>query len=86
MVLTGSVPATRTRHSTTVSACATTAPSLACCALRRRISPRFADEPVLRDVEGLDLALDERSGEFFGHSAAMKSIKRDARRLASHPF
>lgn len=31
----------------------------------------------------LDLALDERSGEFFGDSEDMKAIKSDARRLAS---
>ena len=30
----------------------------------------------------LELALDERTGEFFGEPAAMKAIKRDARRLA----
>jgi hypothetical protein len=31
----------------------------------------------------LDLALDERSGEFDGDAAAMKALKRDARRLAA---
>jgi hypothetical protein len=30
----------------------------------------------------LELALDERAGEFFGDEAAMKAIKRDARRIA----
>ncbi|MGA9580943.1 MAG: hypothetical protein WBR13_03105 [Allosphingosinicella sp.] len=34
-------------------------------------------------VAKLDLALDERSGEFFGDSAAMKAIKSDARRMAA---
>jgi hypothetical protein len=31
----------------------------------------------------LELALDERAGEFFGDEAAMKAIKRDARRIAA---
>jgi hypothetical protein len=31
----------------------------------------------------LDLALDERTVEFFGDAAAMKALKQDARRLAS---
>ena len=31
----------------------------------------------------LDLALDERSGEYFGDEAAMKALKQDARRLAA---
>jgi hypothetical protein len=31
----------------------------------------------------LELALDERAGEFFGDEAAMKAIKRDARRVAA---
>jgi hypothetical protein len=31
----------------------------------------------------LELALDERAGEFFGGAAEMKAIKRDARRLAA---
>jgi hypothetical protein len=31
----------------------------------------------------LELALDERAGEFFGNGAAMKAIKRDARRIAA---
>ena len=31
----------------------------------------------------LDLALDERSGEFFRDKAAMKALKRDARRLTA---
>ncbi|MEA2998849.1 MAG: hypothetical protein QOK17_682 [Sphingomonadales bacterium] len=31
----------------------------------------------------LDLALDERAGEFIGDAAAMKALKQDARRLAA---
>jgi hypothetical protein len=31
----------------------------------------------------LELALDERAGEFFGDEAAMRAIKRDARRIAA---
>ena len=31
----------------------------------------------------LELALDERAGEFFGDEAAMKAMKRDARRIAA---
>jgi hypothetical protein len=31
----------------------------------------------------LELALDERAGEFFGDQAAMRAIKRDARRIAA---
>jgi hypothetical protein len=34
-------------------------------------------------VRKLELALDERSGEFFGDEAAMRAIKRDARRIAA---
>ena len=45
--------------------------------------PALAAKPVLSEVEGLDLALDERSGEFFGDAADMKAIKRDVRRLAA---
>jgi hypothetical protein len=31
----------------------------------------------------LELALDERAGEFFGDEAAMRAIRRDARRIAA---
>ena len=50
-------------------------------AMRRLIRTPAPDLPAL--AAKLDLALDERSGEFFGDSADMKAIKSDARRLAS---
>jgi len=49
-------------------------------ALQRLLRTPAPDLPAL--AAKLELALDERSGEFFGDSAAMKAIKRDARRLA----
>jgi hypothetical protein len=48
-------------------------------ALGRLLRTPSPDLPAL--AAKLELALDERSGEFFGDSAAMKAIKRDARRL-----
>ena len=50
-------------------------------AMRRLIRTPAPDLHAL--AAKLDLALDERSGEFFGDSADMKAIKSDARRLAS---
>jgi hypothetical protein len=50
-------------------------------ALSRLLLTPAPDLPAL--AAKLDLALDERSGEFFGDEAAMKAIKSDARRLAS---
>ena len=50
-------------------------------ALRRLLRTPAPDLPAL--AAKLDLALDERSLEFAGDSAAMNAIKRDARRLAS---
>jgi hypothetical protein len=50
-------------------------------AMRRLIRTPAPDLPAL--AAKLDLALDERSGEFFGDCADMKAIKRDVRRLAS---
>jgi hypothetical protein len=49
--------------------------------MRRLLRTPAPDLPAL--AAKLDLALDERSGEFFGGSADMKAIKSDARRLAS---
>jgi len=49
-------------------------------AMRRLLRTPAPDLPAL--VAKLDLALDERSGEFFGGEADMKAIKDDARRLA----
>lgn len=45
------------------------------CQLRSRHIPRLT-------AAKLELALDERSGKFFGDEADMKAIKSDARRLA----
>ena len=50
-------------------------------ALRRLLRTPAPDLPAL--AAKLELALDERSGEFFGDEADMKAIKSDARRLAS---
>src|SRR5688500_6189431 len=50
-------------------------------ALRRLLRTPAPDVAAL--AKKLELALDERSGEFFGDEAAMKAIKRDARRLAA---
>ena len=50
-------------------------------ALQRLLRTPAPDVAAL--VRKLELALDERSGEFFGDEAAMKAIKRDARRLAA---
>jgi hypothetical protein len=52
-------------------------------ALRRLIRTPAPDLPAL--AAKLDLALDERSGEFFGDEDDMKAIKSDARRLARPP-
>ncbi len=50
-------------------------------ALRRLLRAPAPDVAAL--AQKLELALDERSGEFFGDEAAMKAMKRDARRLAA---
>ena len=50
-------------------------------ALRRLLRTPALHVPAL--ARKLELALDERSGEFFGDEAAMKAMKRDARRLAA---
>jgi hypothetical protein len=50
-------------------------------ALGRLLRTPSPDLPAL--TAKLELALDERTVEFFGDSAAMKAIKRDARRLAA---
>jgi hypothetical protein len=50
-------------------------------ALRRLLRTPAPDTAAL--ARKLEFALDERSGEFFGDEAAMKAIKRDARRLAA---
>jgi hypothetical protein len=50
-------------------------------AMRRLIRTPAPDLPAL--AAKLDLALDERSGEFFGDCADMKAINSDARRLAA---
>lgn len=50
-------------------------------ALRRLLRAPAPDVAAL--ARKLELALDERSGEFFGDEAAMKAIKRDARRVAA---
>ena len=50
-------------------------------ALTRLLRTPAPDLPAL--AAKLDLALDQRSGEFFGDEADMKAIKSDARRLAS---
>jgi hypothetical protein len=52
-------------------------------ALRRLLRTPAPDLPAL--AAKLDLALDDRTLEFFGDAAAMKAIKRDAGRLASSP-
>jgi hypothetical protein len=48
-------------------------------AMRRLLRTPAPNLPAL--AAKLELALDERSGEFFGDSADMKAIKNDARRL-----
>ena len=50
-------------------------------ALQRLLRTPAPDAAAL--AHKLALALDERSGEFFGDEAAMKAIKRDARRIAA---
>ena len=50
-------------------------------ALQRLLRTPAPDVAAL--ARKLELALDERSGEFFGDEAAMSAIKRDARRLAA---
>jgi hypothetical protein len=50
-------------------------------AMRRLLRTPAPNLPAL--AAKLELALDERSGEFFGDCADMKAIKSDARRLAS---
>lgn len=50
-------------------------------ALQRLLRAPAPDLAAL--VRKLELALDERSGEFFGDEAVMRAIKRDARRLAA---
>ena len=50
-------------------------------ALRRLLRTPAPDVAAL--ALKLELALDERSGEFFGDEAAMRAIKRDARRVAA---
>ena len=50
-------------------------------ALRRLLRTSAPDIAAL--THKLELALDERTGEFFGDEGAMKAMKRDARRLAA---
>jgi hypothetical protein len=50
-------------------------------ALQRLLRTPAPDVAAL--AHKLELALDERSGEFFGDEAAMRAIKRDARRVAA---
>jgi hypothetical protein len=50
-------------------------------ALQRLLRTPAPDAAAL--ARKLELALDERAGEFFGDEAAMKAIKRDARRIAA---
>jgi hypothetical protein len=50
-------------------------------ALQRLLRTPVPDAAAL--ARKLELALDERAGEFFGDEAAMKAIKRDARRIAA---
>jgi hypothetical protein len=49
--------------------------------LRRLLRTPAPDVAAL--AQKLELALDERSGEFFGDEAAMRTMKRDARWLAA---
>jgi hypothetical protein len=50
-------------------------------ALQRLLRTPAPDAAAL--ARKLELALDERAGEFFGDEAGMKVIKRDARRIAA---
>lgn len=50
-------------------------------ALRRLLRTPAPDVAAL--AKKLELALDERSGEFFGDEKAMRAVKRDARQLAA---